>query len=235
MPVDLHLFSTPGERDIEWVVDAASPYLRGKQDAILAYLPLAELYGERTIEQTERAFRGLARIETINAEAMDEPQMESIIRRAAAAYIPGGNTFLFSHRLHSSRLFPYLRKKLESGLPLVAFSAGTVLCGPNILTSNDLNMIPTPHFDGLGLTPFNFNVHYADDAARDNRLADYHVFHDNPILLLEDGAYIRVRGKAAKLMRGYAWIWRTGHEKERLGPECDIPFMSAGSSADQPH
>ncbi len=235
MPVDLHLFSTPGERDIKWVVDAAAPYLRGKQDPILAYLPLAELYGERTLEPTERAFRGLARIETINAEVMDEPQMESIIRRAAVAYISGGNTFLLNHRLHTSGLFPYLRKKLESGLPLVAFSAGAVLCGPNILTSNDLNMVPTPHFDGLHLTPFNFNVHYADEAARDNRLADYHVFHDNPILLMEDGAYIRVRGKAAKLVRGPAWIWHAGHEKERLQTGCDIPLMPGSPSAASAH
>jgi len=38
----------------------------------------------------------------------------------------------------------------KNGLPAVAFSAGVVVCGPNVLTSNDLNPVPTMHFDGLG-------------------------------------------------------------------------------------
>jgi peptidase E len=226
MPVDLHLFSTPGDTDmadIQWIVDSARPYLAKKPGALLAYLPLASLYADKSLPDVEKAFRGLARVEAINAELMELPRMESILRGAAVAYIPGGNTFLLNHRLHLSQLFPYLRKKLEAGLPLVAFSAGTVLCGPNILTSNDINMLPTTHFDGLNLTPFNFSVHYEDDVRKDNRLADYQAFHDNPLLLLEDGAYIRVRSKETTLVRGEAWLWRAGREKERLAKGARIP------------
>jgi peptidase E len=127
-----------------------------------------------------------------------------------------------------SRLFPSLRRKIEGGLPLAAFSAGTVLCGPNILTTNDLNMVPTTHFDGLNLTPFNFNVHYADDVQRDNWLIEYQIFHDNPILMLEDGAYVRVSGKAVTLVRGGAWLWRAGQEKERLKAGKQIFERPAG-------
>ncbi|MGZ6317610.1 MAG: Type 1 glutamine amidotransferase-like domain-containing protein, partial [Anaerolineales bacterium] len=148
--------------------------------------------------------------------------MESVLRRAAAVYIPGGNTFLLNHRLRISHLLPSLRKKLQAGLPLVAFSAGTVLCGPDILTSNDLNMVGTPHFDGLHLTPFNFNVHYVDSAEKHNWLMDYQAFHENPVLLLEDGAYIRINGKSTRLVRGKAWIWRAGQEKERIEPDTEI-------------
>ncbi len=230
MPVDLHLFSTPGDTgtaDIKWIVQACRPYLEKKANAVLAYLPLALLYGEKTIADVEKAFRGLARVETLNAELMELPQMEAILRSAAAAYIPGGNTFLLNHRLHISQLFPYLRKKLEAGLPLAAASAGTVLCGPNILTTNDINMVPTTHFDGLNLTPFNFNVHYEDDFWKDSRLADYQAFHDNPLLLLEDGAYIRIRGKETTLMRGPAWVWRAGREKELLTTGAKIPALEA--------
>ena len=224
MAADLHLFSTPGkDEDIEWVVDAARRYLEGKAGATVAHLPLASLDAERWIPPTEEAFRGLGRIETIQAETMELPQMEAILRRASVAYIPGGNTFLLNHRLHASQLFPYLRKKLEGGLPLIGVSAGTVLCGPNILTSNDLNMLPTSHFDGLNLTPFNFNMHYTDDVRRDNWLLDYRAFHDNPVILMEDGAYVTVSGKRATLERGNAWIWHAGREKERLEPRCVIP------------
>lgn len=224
MPIDLHLFSTPGKGDdIEWVVESARPYLEGKANASLAYLPLALLYADRSIPPTEEAFRGLASVETINAETMELPQMEAVLRRSAVAYIPGGNTFLLNHRLHTSQLFAYLRKKVESGLPLIGVSAGAVIWGPNILTSNDLNMLPTPHFDGLNLTPFNFNMHYTDDTRRDNWLIDYQAFHDNPVILMEDGSYVRIRGKQAKLVRGSAWVWRAGREKERLEPGCVIP------------
>ncbi len=224
MSTDLHLFSSPGASDdIEWVVDAARPYLEGKRNPVVAYLPLASLYADKFIPQTEEAFRGLARIETISSETMEQTEMESVLRRAAVAYIPGGNTYLLNHRLHISHLMPYLRKKLEAGLPLVAFSAGTVLCGPDILTTNDLNMVPSPYFEGLKLSPFNFNVHYSDDARRDNWLIDYQAFHENPIILMEDGAYITIQGKKTNLVRGAAWIWRAGQDKERLEPGCEIP------------
>jgi hypothetical protein len=76
--------------------------------------------------------------------------------------------------------------------------------------------VPTAHFEGLNLTPFNFSVHYTEDAQRDNRLLDYQAFHDNPTLLMEDDAYIRIKGKSATLVRGHAWMWRAGQEKERL-------------------
>ncbi|CAG0996016.1 dipeptidase E [Anaerolineales bacterium] len=217
---NLHLFSSPGKDDIRYVIEASQPYLEGKPDATVAYLPLASLFAERWQEFTADSFKGLARIETINAELMTLPQMEDVVRRAALVYIPGGNTFLLNHRLNISRLMLFLRKKAQAGLPVVAFSAGTVLCGPNILTSKDMNTVPTPHFEGLNATPFNFLVHYADDAygkaVHDDWLADYHFFHDNPVVMLCDGAYVRVDGKKTILVRGEAWILRKDSEKERL-------------------
>ena len=116
----------------------------------------------------------------------------------------------------------YLRKKVTAGLPVVAFSAGTVLCGPNILTSKDMNMVGTSFFPGLNATSFNFSVHYPEDEIsrlrQDDWLSDYHVFHDNPVLLLADGAYVQVEGKKTTLVRGQAWILRKGEEKEKLTP-----------------
>jgi len=217
--MNLHLFSSPGERDdIRYIIDAAKPYLVGKPDAVVAYLPMASLYGEKWLEQTQKYFDGLACLEMLNTEMMDLPQMESILRRAALIYIPGGNTFLLNHRLHISRLIPYLSKKIQAGLPLVAFSAGTILCGPNILTSNDLNSVETPHFDGLSVSPFNFYVHYTGDLERDNWLMDYHVFHDNPVIIMADGSHIKIEGRKTQLVVGDAWILRKGQEKERIKP-----------------
>ncbi len=217
--MNLHLFSSPGERDdIRFIIDAAKPYLAGKPDAVVAYLPMASLYGAKWLELTQKYFDGLARVEMLNTEMMELPEMESILRRAAFVYIPGGNTFLLNHRLHVSRLMPYLSKKIQAGLPLVTFSAGTILCGPNILTTNDLNAVETPHFNGLNVTPFNFNVHYAGDLERDNWLVDYYIFHDNPVIIMADGSYIKIEGRKTQLVVGDAWLLRKGQEKERIKP-----------------
>jgi peptidase E len=217
---NLHLFSSPGRDDIRYVIEASRPYLEGKPDATVAYLPLASLYVERWQEYTEDSFKSLARLETINTEKMSLSTMEDIIRRAALVYIPGGNTFLLNHRLNVSRLMIFLRKKVLAGLPVVAFSAGAVLCGPNILTSKDMNTIETSFFAGLNVTPFNFSVHYPLDAygqsVKDEWLADYHFFHDNPIIMLSDGAYVEMDGKKTTLVRGEAWIFRKDQEKEKL-------------------
>ncbi len=215
----LHLFSAPGD-NIKNVMEASRPHLENKDDPTVAYLPLASLYAEKWLEDNERAFKGLARLEVVNAELMTQKEIEEIIRRAALVYIPGGNTFLLDHRLHTSGVMPYLRKKVQAGLPLVGFSAGTVICGQDILTSRDMNTVATPHFDGLNLVPFNFFVHYPDDtygqSVEDNWLADYHFFHDCPVVLLGDGAYVKVDGKKMTLVRGGAWILRKDSKKERL-------------------
>jgi len=220
--MQLHLFSTPGENDLRYVIEASRSYLKDKDDPIVAYLPLASLYAERWLGMNESAFKGLAQIREVNAELMTQKEIEDIIRESALVYIPGGNTFLLNHRLHSSGVMPYLKKKIQNGLPVIGVSAGMILCGPNILTSKAMNTVETPHFDGLNLIPFNFFAHYAEDgygqSVQDDWLGDYHFFHDNPVILLSDGAYVKVDGKKTTLARGDAWILRKGAEKERLEP-----------------
>jgi len=218
--MQLHLFSTPGENDIRYIIEASRPYLEDKDDPIVAYMPLASLYAERWMDLNDRSFKGLARLETVSTELMTQKEIEDILRRASVVYVPGGNTFLLNHRLHISGVLPYLRKKVQAGLPFVGFSAGVILCGPNILTSKDMNTVETPHFDGLNLLPFNFLTRYADDgygqSVHDDWLGDYHFFHDNSVILLSNGAYLKVDGKKTTLVRGNAWILRKGEEKERL-------------------
>jgi dipeptidase E len=220
--MQLHLFSTPGKNDLRYVIEASRPYLTHKENPIVAYLPFASLYAEKWPGMNESAFKGLAQIKEINAELMTQKEIEDIIRESALVYITGGNTFLLNHRLHVSGVMPYLRKKIQNGLPLIGVSAGMILCGPNILTSKDMNTVETPHFDGLNLIPFNFFAHYADDgygqSVYDDWLGDYHFFHDNPVILVSDGAHVKVDGKKTTLVRGDAWILRKGIEKERLEP-----------------
>lgn len=202
------------------MIEASRPYLQEKDDPMVAYLPLASLYAEKWLGVNESAFRGLAQIREVNAELMTQKEIENILRESALVYITGGNTFLLNHRLHASGVMPYLKKKIQNGMPVVGVSAGMIVCGPNILTAKDMNTLATPHFDGLNLTPFNFFAHYADDeygqSVQDDWLSDYHFFHDNPVVMLSDGAYVKVDGKKTTLVRGDAWILRKSAEKEKL-------------------
>ena len=218
--IDLHLLSTPGDGDIRWVIEASRSYFEKKSEPMVAFLPQAWLNVNHWLDYTVRSFEKLAHVELIDTEQMDLPTMEAIIRRAHVVYISGGNTFLLNHRLHISGLMPYLSKKVQAGLPVVGFSAGMILCGPNILTSTDLNSVGTTHFSGLNVSLFNYFAHYVSntygESEQDGWLSDYHVFHDNPVIMLSDGAYVKVDGKKAILVRGDAWILRRDTEKEKL-------------------
>jgi len=215
----LHLFSDPGD-GLRNIIEVSRPYLEDKDQATVAYLPLASLYAEKWLEYNKTAFNGLARLMEINAELMTQKEIENIIREAALVYITGGNTFLLNHRLHTSGILPYLKKKIQNGLPVVGVSAGMIVCGPNILTSKDMNTVGTAHFNGLNVSPFNFFAHYALDAygqsVHDDWLSDYHFFHDNAVIMLCDNAYVKTDGKKTTLVRGEAWILRKDSEKERL-------------------
>jgi dipeptidase E len=218
--VNLHLFSTPGENDLRHVVEASRPYLEDKDGPVIAYLPLASLYAERWLGLNREAFEGLGQLVEINAELMPQREIENIIRESALVYITGGNTFLLNHRLHASGVMSYLKKKVQNGLPVVGVSAGMVVCGPNILTSRDMNTVETNFFAGLQASPFNFLAHYPKDAygqsVLDDWLGDYHFFHDNPVILVCNDGYIKMDGKKTMLVRGEAYIMRKDQEKERL-------------------
>ena len=231
--MELHLFSTSGEHDIEFILEACSSILEGLPGPVVAYLPAASVH-RRWVRETRAAFRGLAQIVAINPETHPPERIRAILDQASMLYIPGGNTYLLSQRLHacllperggsgglgSVTLLAEIRARLRASLPLVAFSAGAVLCGVDILTTNDINCCGCTQFDGLGLLPFNLNVHYpGDDAtrqARDERLQEYLAFHPGIVVALEDGAYLRVLGEEISLIRGTAWRLERGAHKSSV-------------------
>jgi dipeptidase E len=146
------------------------------------------------------------------------------LARVEAVFIGGGNTYALLRRLRQAGLLAPLRERVEAGLPYVGASAGSNVAGPNILTTNDWNVVGLTAFEALGLVPFNVNPHYLEtdpamspgSETRDMRIAEYHVVRENPVVGIEEGAMVRVedgiaevRGTArAKLFRrGQAAAW----------------------------
>jgi phosphohistidine phosphatase len=220
--MQIHLFSTPGEQGIENVLEAARIALAGKVKPIVAYLPAAS-DEDHWENETQTILRGLGAVEVIDAARQPLAHILATLDRADLLYIPGGNTYLLAQRLHAVQvdpdhpeagtadLIPEIRRRVLAGLPLVCFSAGTVLCGPDILTSNDFNDCACTTFEGLDLVPFNLNVHFPAQAGearqeREERLQALLVSYTlRNVLALEDGAYLRIAEDAIQVLRGSIW------------------------------
>jgi dipeptidase E len=146
------------------------------------------------------------------------------LARVDAVFVGGGNTYALLRRLRQAALLEPLRERARAGLPYVGTSAGSNLAGPNILTTNDWNVVGLTVFEALGLVPFNVNPHYLEtdpamapgSETRDMRIAEYHVIRDNPVVGIEEGAMVRVedgvaavRGinRAKLFRRGQAPVW----------------------------
>ena len=218
--MEINLFSSQGEPSLRNIVEASSPFLEKADDPAVAYLPAA-CVGERYVGLTKTAFKGLADVLHLDPETQGRARVEAALDKAAILYIPGGNTYLLAHRLHNKDLVAQIRERIINGLPLVAFSAGTVLCGANVLTTNDLNCCGCTTFNGLGFVPFNFNVHYPSDEGdqrefRDERLWEYQEFNSNPVLALEDSAHIRVTDSEVRLISGNCWLFEKGQARTKV-------------------
>ena len=54
--IKLHLLSTPGDRDIRWVLEACRPHLENKSEPTVAFLPQAWLNVNHWLDYTVRSF-----------------------------------------------------------------------------------------------------------------------------------------------------------------------------------
>ena len=115
-----------------------------------------------------------------------------------ALFMGGGNTYALLQRLRAAGLLDAIRARVAEGMPYMGASAGSNVAGPTILTTNDWNVVALDRFDALGLVDFNINPHYKENdgamapfsETRDDRIREYHVVNRNPVLGLEEGAWV---------------------------------------------
>jgi dipeptidase E len=132
---------------------------------------------------------------------------------AEALFMGGGNTYALLRRLRGAGLLEAISARVAAGMPYAGASAGSNVAGPTILTTNDWNVVGLDRFDALGLVGFNINPHYkeADPAmaafseTRDDRIREYHVVNTNPVLGLEEGAWV-VAAEGAVTVHGTARV-----------------------------
>jgi peptidase E len=219
--MELHLFSSPGEGDVRFIVEAVKPYTQGKAGVSLAYLPVANLHSN-FLKYTVKAFEGIAEVKLIDVDEMSAAEVEKILADAAALYISGGNTYFLAYKLQQKNLTNLIKGKITNGLPLVAFSAGMIFAGLNILSTDDFNACGSTVFSGLELVPHNFVAHFPQaenqQAEFDYRVKEYHIFYPNDVYALEDGAYIRVIDNNFEVVAGNCWLYERGKDRQKVEP-----------------
>ena len=87
---------------------------------------------------------------------------EKSINNAKIIVVGGGNTFQLLSLLQTNSLLEPIRKKIQSGIPYIGWSAGANIACPTIRTTNDMPIVQPDSFDALNLVPFQINPHYLD-------------------------------------------------------------------------
>jgi dipeptidase E len=157
----------------------------------------------------------------------EHPDPPSAVAETDGVFVGGGNTFVLLRDLYRCGLLSGLQARLREGMPYMGTSAGSNIAGLSIGTSNDMPIVHPPSFDALGAVPFNLNPHYPvarpdpthKGETRDDRIAEFHVFNDQPVLALHEDGMLRVRGDDFRLIGQRPAIWFTaGGRPQRLDP-----------------
>ena len=145
----------------------------------------------------------------------------AVLERAEALFVGGGNTYALLERLRKAGLLDPIRARVRAGLPYLGSSAGSNVAGPNILTANDWNVVGLTAFEALALVPFNVNPHYLEtdpamapgSETRDDRIREYHLVWDNPVVGIEEETMVRVEdGVTTVLGRNRVKLFPRGEE-----------------------
>lgn len=167
----------------------------------------------------------------------------SAIRNADAFYVGGGNTFRLLKALHDLQLLEEIRNKVHADTPYAGDSAGAIIAGPSIRTSNDMPIVEPRTFCALGLLPFEINPHYIEGVTdqthmgetRDQRIADYLDEGDRPVLGLREGGWLRVNNGAARLEGPASGrLFRPRESPVDLSSGADLTYLLKSSKTTAP-
>jgi len=224
----IYMLSSPGTTGLEHVVQLCSDIKSTRSVGNhIVYVPAGNLV-DKYEAQTRQVLESCARLYRLDVGATTPAEFESALIDALLIYIPGGNTFLLNHRLKTSGLFEPIVAAVKGGIPLVTFSAGAIMCGQNILVAEDMNCCGATSFSGFGFIEYNIGVHYPsgdvrEAARRDKGFAQYHAFHDDPILAMEDGAMVYATNGSLRVSSGVCWLFEKGADKRSLNSSDPLP------------
>ncbi|KAG4075122.1 hypothetical protein HA402_004161 [Bradysia odoriphaga] len=162
------------------------------------------------------------------------PDPVEAVKSAQGIYCSGGNSFVLLKRLYESNLIDTIRKRvLEDGVPYMGSSAGSNVATHSIQTTNDMPIVYPPSFDGMNLVPFNINPHYVDTnttwprifEGRDDRIREFTVLNDTPVLALREGTLVMIDDDKATLHGTRNALLFTRDAETDYEPGSDLSFL----------
>ena len=161
--------------------------------------------------------------------AADDPRAALVA--ADGVLVGGGNTFHLLAHLHRTGLVEAIRTRVRGGMPYAGWSAGAVVSGPTLGTTNDMPIVQPASHEALALVPFHVNAHFTDahpagfrGETRRERLAEFVAVNPGVAVVgLPEGDWLEV-GEGRVTLRGphAAPIFRAGADAETVAPgeEC---------------
>ncbi|MDE3206146.1 MAG: dipeptidase PepE [Acidobacteriota bacterium] len=168
----------------------------------LVFVPYALHDWDAYTDHVGRALADVCQVTGVHRMSRDEWE------RAPAIYVGGGNTFRLLDRLQREGLVEVIRRLVGEGVPYMGASAGSVIAGPSIRTTNDMPIVEPASLQALGFLGFHLNCHYPDPPSgprvfmgetRDERLAEFLEENDSEVVCLREGAWLEVDGDRVAL------------------------------------
>jgi len=158
----------------------------------------------------------------------------SEVEKAEAIVIGGGNTWQLVRMMHEQGLMEPIKKRVQSGVPFIGWSAGSNVACPTLRTTNDMPIIDPLGFETMGLIPFQINPHYLDvhpegfgGETREMRIQEFiEINPDVYVLGLREASLLRLEGNFLRLIGSRtARLFKKGEIAKELSSEDDLSFL----------
>lgn len=135
---------------------------------------------------------------------------------AEALVVGGGNSFHLLNQLYVNDLLDVIRERVFAGMPYIGWSAGAIIAGDSIATTNDMPIVQPPSFKALQLEPVHINPHFTigkipghHGESRIERLQGFLQLNPNAqVVALAEGSAIKREGDQLSLLgRKTAFIY----------------------------
>lgn len=133
-------------------------------------------------------------------------EVEEFLKDFDVIYMSGGNSFWFLKKIQEADCADVIRNFVESGKIYISTSAGSVVAGPDIYITRNLDKfdkVPElKEYKGLGLVNFVIMPHWGSEnfEQRYKRTIDAYQ-NEYPILLLSNQMYVMVEDDKYKIIK----------------------------------
>ncbi|SCY40494.1 dipeptidase E [Nonlabens sp. Hel1_33_55] len=224
-----------GSGYLEYLTPILTKRLKDNSIEELLFIPFARPGGISHDEYTSRARKFFKRIDVKVKGIHEFENPVEAMENAQGIFTGGGNTFQLIKMLHDQQLIQPLRKAMYSGTFYLGTSAGSNICGLNIRTTNDMPVVEPSSFKATGALAYNINPHYQDPIAgdqhmgetREQRIKEFHVYNNIPVIGLREGSYLDVQDKQ-EILKGslHARVFLAGKTPIEIAPETNIATLN---------